>query len=361
MAEDSDGHPPGPGDGSEGPPARPAARATPTIVDVAERAGVSKSLVSLVLRRSPSVSEAKRAAVLEAVVELGYRPNAIARSLVEQRSRILGILVNRLDNPFFTDVIDAFTESALDHGYGAFVTAGNDVARRDAAALEAMLQLRMDGVMLGATVLDDETLRRAALRVPIVMTGRSVPDSTIDAVVGDEEAAARLVVEHLVSLGHRHIAHITGGPQHPAMSGGRLEAIHLAVERHGLSSTFRVVPGEFSEMGGIGGLGRLLASGTTPTAIIAPNDLAAVGVRKAAGSHGLRVPEDLSVVGYDDTYLAALGFVDLTSVRWNCREVGRLAFELLVSRRGEDPGPGRIRITKPTISIRGSTAPPGRR
>ncbi len=145
----------------------------PTVKDVAKRAGVSKSLVSLVTQESPYVSDERRAAVLQAVEELNYRPNAMARSLVQQRSHVLGVMLSNLHNPFFADVVTGIEAEALERGYRAFFNTGIRVPEREAIALETLLQLQADGLILAGTLLDMTTINNAGKAVPIVLISRT--------------------------------------------------------------------------------------------------------------------------------------------------------------------------------------------
>ncbi|HSR23983.1 MAG TPA: LacI family DNA-binding transcriptional regulator, partial [Candidatus Eisenbacteria bacterium] len=173
----------------------------PTIKDVAERAGVSKSLVSRVMRGADAVSRRRRDAVLAAAEALHYRPNAAARSLVQQRSYHVGVMVSDLHNPFFAEVIDGIDEVASERGFRMLVATGNRVREAEAEALETLLELRMDGVILLAPRLPRAVIARAAGSVPVVMAGAgSVPG--VDVVATDDVRGAELAVEHLVRLGH---------------------------------------------------------------------------------------------------------------------------------------------------------------
>src|SRR5262245_11267190 len=181
----------------------------PTIRNVAARAGMSKSLVSLVMRGSPNVSERRRRAVLKAARELGYRPNAVARSLVEGRTRLIGALVADLHNPFFAEFLDGLQESLHGGGLRMLVGSGRWDPTFEAEAVEAFLEMRVDGLVLLSVV--PPALGEAAANVPVVVVGEH-DVAGVDIVVDDDELGARLAVEHLVRLGHRRIAHIEGAP-----------------------------------------------------------------------------------------------------------------------------------------------------
>jgi Transcriptional regulators len=308
-----------------------AVAAKPTIRNVAERAGVSKSLVSLVMRGSPHVSEQRRQAVLKAARELGYRPNAVARSLVEGRTRLIGALVADLHNPFFAEFLDGLQESLHGEGLRMLVGSGRWDPHFEAEAVEAFLEMRVDGLVLLSVVPD--SLKEASKSVPVVVVGERDVDG-VDIVVDDDELGARLAVDHLVGLGHDRIAHIEGAPSTTAHY--RRTGYESAMRRHALDDRIVVEAGDFTEEGGYRAARKLLARDPRPTAIFAPNDLVATGVLSAADELGLHVPDDVSIVGYDNTHLAAIRHISLTSVDQPRRDMGRVAAERLCARI-EDP------------------------
>ncbi|HZN42663.1 MAG TPA: LacI family DNA-binding transcriptional regulator [Actinomycetota bacterium] len=342
--------------GSATPTPRGSRRRHPTIIDVAERAGVSKSLVSLVMRGAPNVSDEKREAVTRAAAEIGYRPNAVARSLVRNRSFVIGVMVSDLHNPYFTEVIDGIEEAARSAGYHALFNTGGRTEAGESEAIDTLLQLRTDGVVMAGPVLAPRRIAAVAATVPVVVVARHSRSPAHDSITNDDRLGARIAVDHLVSLGHRRIAHVDGGTGAgaPQRRGGYL----AAMERHGLGSSARVVPGAFTEEGGRDGVTELLRSRDGVTAIFVGNDLAAVGALGALDHHGLRVPEDVSLVGYDNIALAGLGHIDLTSIDQPRRDMGVTAVRLLLERRDEDRRTARHLVAAPSLVVRGSTGPP---
>lgn len=331
------------GGSAEGPP-------RPTIRSVAKRAGVSKSLVSLVMRGAPNVSEERRAAVLEAARALGYRPNLLARSLGERRTRTLGVLLSDLHNPFFAEVIDGVHIGAEQHGLRLVMGTGRRVARLEAEVVESFLQQAVEGLILLGPALPDEDILAVARAAPTVVVAREVAGGDAGVVINDDLVGAELVVDHLVSLGHRRIAHVHGGAGGTAAQ--RRAGYEEAMERRGLAHEIVVVPGDSTDEGGYRGAGMLLAHPRRPTAVFAYNDLAAIGVLTAVSEAGLSVPEDISVVGYDNTYLAGIRHLSLTSVDQMRRDMGRLAVECVVA-----PGGVRevVRVVEPRLQIRRSS------
>jgi DNA-binding LacI/PurR family transcriptional regulator len=327
----------------------------PTIVDVAERAGVSKSLVSLVMRGSPQVREEKRLAVERAVEQLGYRPNAVARSLVRNRTNVLGVMLSDLHNPFFADIVDGIDAEASAARYRALINTGSRVPEREWEAIETLLQLRTDGLILASSVLPSAQILKAGAAVPVALIARPSRWPSVDSVTNDDRAGARLAVDHLVSLGHRRIAHVDGG--RGAGATARRQGFLDAMRDHGLAAKGRVVRGDYTEEGGAAGVDGLLASGRRPTAVFVANDLAAIGALHALERHGLAVPGDVSVVGYDTTSLAALGHIDLTTINQPRREIGATAVRLLLERLEGRRTRARHVVIPPDLVVRGTTAP----
>jgi DNA-binding LacI/PurR family transcriptional regulator len=320
--------------------------------DVAREAGVSRALVSLVMRRSPKVGDARRERVLAAASRLGYRPNANARSLASKQTRVLGVVLHELHNPFYAEIQDGIAASAAEHGYRVLI--GTSAPRRgEQAALETFLELRVDGLILVGSRLPTTVVLGVAATTPTVVVARDVRSPHVDSIKSDERAGARLVVQHLVELGHRRIAHVDGGTG--AGAGSRREGFRLAMREHGLEPL--VVPGDYTDVAGVAAAELLLASTEPPTAVFAANDFVAAGLVNRLAEGGVRVPHDVSVVGYDNTYLAALHHLSLTTVDQPRFAMGSRALELLVERVDGRVTPRRDRMV-PTLEIRRSTAPP---
>ena len=328
----------------------------PTILDVAERAGVSKSLVSLVLRGSSRVSEQKRAAVLRAADELRYRPNAVARSLVNKRSFLIGVMLSDLHNPFFVEIVDGIEQKALAAQYRALFNTGGRTADGESIAIETLLQLRTDGIILASPVLPSREILSAAATTQVVLVARPSRWPEVDSVANDDRAGARMAVEHLLELGHRSIAHIDGG--RGAGASARRAGYNDAMRRFGSGAESLVVSGAYTEEGGAAGVSELLGSGARPTAIFAANDLAAVGALHTLERRGLKVPDDVSLVGYDNTSLAALGHINLTTIDQPRREMGAMAVKLLLDRLDENRARARHVLVEPKLVVRGTTGSP---
>lgn len=331
-------------------------RRRPTILDVAKRAGVSKSLVSMVIRGDDRVSPLRREAVLKAIAVLNYRPNAMARGLVQRRTRIIGVVVSDLRNPFNGDVISGILAEAAGLGYRALINTSDRRKDLEADAIESFLELRVDGLVLATSRIDDQTIERAAGAVPVVVLGRRTSDKSTDSLTIDNEMGAEIAVDHCVDLGHRDIAHVAGRESMAARR--RRTGYERAMGRHGLTDHMTIVEGGFTENGGYRGGQALLEQQMQPTAIIAANDLCALGVLNALEEAGLEIPRDISLVGYDNTSLAALRHVSLTSIHQPGEDMGRKAMDLLFERIHEGRTEPRHEVVGPSLVVRSTTAPP---
>ncbi|MFI8167481.1 LacI family DNA-binding transcriptional regulator [Streptomyces sp. NPDC085931] len=328
----------------------------PTIRDVAERAGVSKSLVSLVLRGSAQVRPEKRDAVLRAARELGYRPNAAARSLSERRTRTVGVLLNDLRNPWFVDLLDGLNSLLHAHGLRMLLADARLNRRTGQDPADPLLDLRVDGLVVVGTLPDPAALGAVAERMPVVLAGAREPvPPGVDQVAGDDERGARLVTEHLIGLGHRRIAHLAG---FGAVGELRRRSFEATMRAHGLADGAVVEAGDMTEEGGYRATVRLLGRPDRPTAVFAVNDITCVGALSAAGELGLRVPRDLSLAGYDDTSLSRLRHLWLTTVDNAGHDVGRRAARFLLDRLERPGGEGRLHLAAPALQVRGTTGPP---
>jgi DNA-binding LacI/PurR family transcriptional regulator len=322
----------------------------PTLHDVAARAGVSKSLVSLALQGSPKVAPASREAILAAADELGYRPNRTASSLVRQRTHTIGVHILDLHNPVFAEILDGVQEAVRGHDYSTLLVTGNADPATERTEITRLLESRVEGLVLIAHRLSEEDLAAIAAEVPtVVVTWRTDGIPGVDSVAGNDVAGAQLAVDHLVSLGHTRIAHVSGGDNRIARE--RRTGYERAMRAHGLEP--HVVDGAFTERGGYVGTESAVDAGST--ALVVANDLAAIGALAALRAGGLSVPDDVSVVGYDGMRL--LDSLDLTTVAQPLADMGRTAADLLMGRIAE---PGRASVHRQVetrLVARGSSGP----
>jgi DNA-binding LacI/PurR family transcriptional regulator len=326
----------------------------PTMDDVARRAGVSRALVSLALRDSPKVSVASRAAVQAAADELGYRPNLIARHLASKQTRTFGLVINDLHNPYFPGVADGVRRAADAAGYRMLIQSAflDDAVER--SALDTFIDFRVDGIILTGARLPAAAIEAAARSVPIVVVSRPMRSARVDTLNNDDRLGAELATEHLVELGHRHICHIDGG--HGAGAAQRRAGYEATMRRHGLEPW--VVSGAFTEASGVAAAERALASGRPITAIFAGNDVSALGALDVIEESGRSVPDDISLVGYDNTFVAALRHVSLTTVEQGRERLGELAVETLIDRIEGGRTKAVHHVIAPTLVVRHTTAPP---
>lgn len=311
-------------------------------------------MVSLVMRESPKVSEQSRQKVLRAAEELGYSPHAMARSLASRTSTVIGVMVSDLRNAFFAEVIDGLDATARDAGFDIIINTGSRNGAREAKALTSLLNFRPAGIALLSPVLPTKDITEAATHTPLVLVSRTSRQDIVDTVNDDGETGTKLAVYYLANLGHRKIAHFDGGTA--AGSADRRRGYLKAMAKHGLTPL--IMPSEHTDTAGAKAVHELIAQHNLPTALVAGNDFNAVGAIAALEDAGLRVPEDISVVGYDNTSFAALRHISLTTVDQPKLNMGRLAAEALLQRvRGEREEPVR-HLLQPSLVVRNTTAPP---
>lgn len=291
---------------------------------------------------------------MSAAEELGYRANLVARSLVQRRTYNVGVVVSDLHNIFFAEVLDGLYAAAADLGYRALITTGNRDPAAEQRALEQLLELRAEGVVLAGPRVEAEAVAAAARTVPIAVVGSNLRLRGVDVVVDDDFHGAALAVEHLVSLGHRDIALIDGGMG--AGAAERRAGYQAAMSAAGLESHIRIEPGDFTEGGGYESARRLLSGKQRPTAIFASNDQSAVGALNAINEAGLRVPDDVSLMGYDNTALAALRHISLTTIHQPRTQIGEMALRAVVRRIESPELQARRHVLAPKVVIRSTTA-----
>jgi DNA-binding LacI/PurR family transcriptional regulator len=328
------------------------ARGRVTLDDVAARAGVSRSLVSIVMREAPGASAATRERVLAAARELDYRPDVRARSLGGQRSKLIGVMFGVGMGAFHFDLLEGLYAAAAEHDHNLILSAVTR-GRDEAAAVESLQDFRFDGlVMLGPPTAEP----LLAGRMPVVAVGWHVEHPGVDVVRTSDETGMTVAVDHLVSLGHRRIAHLDGGKTLIAVA--RREAYRAAMSRHGLQTEVSVVSGGQAQIDGQRAALRLLEQGDLPTALITYNDDTALAAMGVFAQQGIVVPVDISVIGWDDSQLAGLSLVGLTSVIQEPAELARLAMERVVQRISQRRVAEREIILEPGLQVRASTRAP---
>jgi DNA-binding LacI/PurR family transcriptional regulator len=332
----------------------PSSPQEPTIRSVAARAGVSKSLVSLVLQGSPKVSEHRREAVLRAIDELGYRPNAAARSLSRRTPGAVGVLVNDLRNPWFVRCLEGLTAGLRPSGLGMLLGDRRLDDRESEPMLNRFIDMRLDGLVLMGTMPLSPTIQEAAQRLPTVMVGhRDFHLPSADMSAQDDVNGTRLAMEHLYELGHRRIAHLAGEEGQASLA--RRQTYEELMEGFGLAAEARVESCDLTEEDGYAAACRLLDGERRPTAIFAVNDLACVGALSAARERNLAVPEQLSLIGFDNTPLAGSRHLWLTTIDYDLLQVGVRAAKLLIQRIADPSRPAADFRSPASLVVRGTT------
>ena len=302
-----------------------------TIGDVARRAGVSRATVSRVLNEYPHVRPRVRLAVQRAMRALGYRPDQVARSLARRETKTLGLVVADLTNPFYAETARAIVETARGHGYNVILCNTDNLPRLQEEYVEVLRQRRVDGIIFGSVFLDDpvvEALVEAGY--PCVMYNRRLRSGRGNYIVLDNVGASQDLTRHLIEFGHRRIGFIAG-LRELSTAAERLQGYRAALRAAGLPVDRCLVrPGAFVAEMAQRAAQELLKLARRPTAIMAGNDLMALGVMQAAGDLGLRIPGDLAVVGFDDIEIAAHRQIQLTTMAQQKAEMGRMAVAWLL-------------------------------
>jgi len=330
---------------------------------IGQLVGVSQSTVSRVLSGAPSnvpVAPETRERILKLVADLGYTPNPMARALRSARTGLIGLIVRDISDPFFSVAIAAMTAEAHRHGYGVVLGHVASSAHQAIALSETLAMGHCEGAILLGDLRDQATfwLKAAGRSMPFVGLWQGGRESHIPVVNVDNAAGLRLAVEHVVGLGHRRLAFVQGGRTGDGLE--RREAFLGAVRQHGL----RVPPEHVPVVGNTfaataAAAERLLQGSRRPTAILASTDVAAIGALKAASRVGLRVPSDLSVVGFDDIPLTEITVPSLTTLHQPLQELSQRALAQLLDLICQPQEMSyRLLVVPPTLVVRDSTGPP---
>ena len=328
---------------------------------VAALAKVSIATVSRTINGSPAVSERLSKRVWQAIEQLNYFPNTHARSLVSGRSRLFGIIVENITNPFFPELIQSFEEIAVAHGYEILVSSSNSDPVVLTNCVRRMLERKVEGVAVLTFGEEEPVLDQLANHnVPLVLAEFKLGDPKSSTILLDYTTGLQAAVNHLAGLGHQGIGFLAGPHSlHSAMT--RRNNFHTAMERAGLPiEKGWIIDCDHTLRGGIAGFERLQALATRPTAVICSNDMTAIGVLRAVYMAGLRVPQDLSVVGLDDIDFAEFTLPPLTTIRLSRTDLARAAFEALRQQAEADPG-AKVQhefLVSTSLVVRGSTGAP---
>ena len=328
------------------------------IRDVAKRARVSTATVSRTLNRQPSVQAQLAKRVWKAVEELGYYPNRSARALVSGRSRVFGLVVSEITNPFFPEIVQTFENLAVDHGYEILLTSTIHDPKRMELAVRRMIEGRVDGIAILTFRAEEELLHHLRFRdTPLVFVDVGPKAPRVSNIRVDYLEGIRQAVQHLAALRHTQIGFVSG-PLALLSAVARKNAFRVAMREVSLPVRDEfVVEGNHRLEGGKQALQKLLKLGERPTALMCSNDMTAIGVMRHAFELGISVPEDMSVIGFDDIRMAEFLTPSLTTVQMSQTELARLAFEALLKEvKGQTPAPqGTEYVLKTRLVLRSST------
>src|SRR5690349_1657962 len=332
---------------------------TTTMKRIAGELGVSITTVSKVLNNREDIGHATRARVLAKVAELGYQPNAVARSLTLRRTHTLGIVIPDLMHSFFVEIVAGIEAHANLRGYGLLLCSSNEDPAKERQELDMLRQRQVDGIVLGsanASGNSDLLQQLTSLSIGIVMIDRDDhPDVRCDRVVTNDEEVGRLATDHLIDQGRRAIAHIAGPSIVHAKR--RADGYRAALKTRDIKVRPEwIVRGGIKEADGYKAMKKLLAMRPRVDAVFAANDPGAIGAMKAIWDAGLNVPDDIAIVGAGDITFGDLLRVPLTTVSWSREDQGRAAAELLLDRLGDesDARPKRV-VIPPHLVVRRSS------
>ena len=326
-----------------------------TLEMVAKEAGVSPSTVSRILNGTARVRDSKVQAVEAAIAKLRFMPNPVARSLAGGKSMSVGVVTQSIDSPFYREALASIEKGLLRGNYSPLFVSGHWREGDERRCIDHLLSRRVEGIILVTSCLPDSELASLSRNVPLTLTGRRVDGERIYCLDVDSTLGARLATDYLIGQGHRQIAFISGSPNRPdALQ--RLNGYKAALVANKIPFAKKLVaPGHYSEMGGLAAINALLDSHVEFTAVFAANDQAAHGAMLALHRRGLKVPQDVSVVGFDDLPASAFMIPPLTTVHRSIDEIGEGAAEAMIDLiEGRTP---RAKVPSPTLAIRESTRP----
>lgn len=339
-----------------------------TLSDIAAMTGVAPMTVSRVVNRKGYVSEETREKVLAALKEMNYRRNGLARNLKRQRTETVGLVLGDISNPYSTELANAVRESLSFQGYNLFICISEHSAKEDITAFGSLADHNVDGIIVATRSNKEGDERLASIadsNLPIVVVGRDFHHESVDYISADNLTGGFEATQHLIDLGHRRIAFI-GAAYENRNSLKRLQGYLNALEKHDIEVDERLitgrkgsasdVPGYSTEKIGYEGMKRLLSLPSPPTAVFARNDFTAVGAMTAIKEAGLMIPQDIAIVGFDDTPLAIHTMPPLTTVRQPMRLQGQLAAEMLLRRiAGDEINKREERVLDCELIVREST------
>ena len=305
---------------------------TVTLHDVARAADVSVSTVSRIVNGTAIVANDKRERVLSAIKQLGYRPNALARGLVRGQSMNIGVLTQAISSLFHSEVLMGIEQGLVGTGYHPIFVSSHLNVEDERDALELLIDRRVDALILAGTSEPDEALLTLSKRIPLVIVGHTVPGLEHRCISINNAQAAPLAVNHLISLGHQRIAYVSGLGLDNSDAIERFEAYRKTLEQSGIPfDPLLVADADYTKRSGVQAVETLLARGVKFTGMVCTSDQVAYGARLALYRHRIRIPEDVSLVGFDDLEISAYITPPLTTVRQPILEMGRIASKIIVA------------------------------
>jgi len=335
-----------------------------TIKDIAKKAGVSHATVSRALRNSSLISVATTDRIRQIAVDVGYQPSAAARSLKTNRSQVLGVIVSSIADPFFSEILYGIEDCAQGGGYSLFIAASQNDPNRERKIVQTMMEQRTDGVIICSSSFSSEQGRQLlAYGFPIVVVNHQGAENFHFSIYHDDIDGSRQITRHLIDLGHKRIAYL-GNSLSGRTTQDRLTGFQTEMESAGLP-----VPEEYihhvnggEPRFGLDGLEYFLQLEHRPTAIVCFNDMLAIGVLKGCSQKGIKVPEEISVTGFDNITYSAFTTPALTTLDQPKRSIGveaaQLLLDLLNANNGKSPEAAKIKVLKGKLLVRNSTAAP---
>lgn len=324
-----------------------------TLDQVARLAGVSPSTVSRILNGTAMVSEVKRLSVEKAVADLGFVPNPMARGLAGGRTLSIGVITQAIDSPFYGMALSGIEQELDQAGYSALYVSGHWDAKAEAKCIDVLRSRRVDGIIVLSGRLSDQALRACAKTIPVVVTGRALKASGLFSLNFDSFEGGRLATQHLIDQGHRHIAFVAGAPNHPDAS-ERFRGYRAALESAGFDfDPGLAMPGNFREESGLQAVNQLIERQQKFTALFAANDQMAFGAAVGLHRHGLRVPQDVALIGFDDQPMASYFVPPLSSIHESAYELGCLAAKSMLQMLNTSPPTGQV--PAPQLVVRESS------
>lgn len=328
-----------------------------TIKDVANKAGVSVATVSNVINNTRFVSEDLRKKVEVAIREVGYHPNVLARGLRRGDTKSIGLVMPDNSNPFFAELAKEIEDMGFESGYGFFLCNSSSDLQREATYVNMLISKQVDGIIFIASHSDYEHLMELKDRnIPVVQVDREIPLQLGDVVLINNEKGGYLATKYLIELGHRKIACITG-PFDITPSADRVRGYRRALKEAGIPiREAYILAGDFQYQSGENNLAHLLRLEDVPTAVFVCNDMMAIGAIKQAKISNVRIPEDVSIVGFDDIQFVAAVSPSLTTIAQPIRELAQTAISLLMEKIQKESGmlKGKRIVLEPTLVIRES-------